>query len=182
MNRFLFLLLLPALLLACADSTAQTENATNTGISTPAELAAEHAEAPANSDTEFADAMTDKVFQNYLHLRSALVNSDVGDAATAASNMAEGFGAERADLKNLAQQIADTDDLAQQRSTFATLTMELESLFTDGITGGTMYKLHCPMAFDGQGADWYSEVAEVRNPYYGQKMLTCGSVTEEITK
>ena len=178
MNRFLILLLLPVLLLACADSTAQTETATDTGISTPAEVEAEHADAPANSDTEFADPLTDKVFQNYLHLRSALVNSDAGEAAAAAGNMAEAFGPDRAGLKDLAQQIADTDDLAQQRSTFATLTTELEGLFT----GGTMYKMHCPMAFDGKGADWYSEVAEVRNPYYGQEMLSCGKVTEEITQ
>ena len=178
----ILLLLLPTLLLACSGNDAQTENATETGISTPAEVRVERVEAPANSDAEFVDAITDKVFQNYLHLRSALVDSDTGEAATVAGNMAESFGPDRVRLKELAQQIAATDDLGQQRVTFATLTTQLEGLFTNGISGGTMYKLHCPMAFDGEGADWFSEVSEIRNPYYGEKMLTCGKVTKEITK
>ena len=45
---------------------------------------------------------------------------------------------------------------------------------------GRIYQLHCPMAFDGAGADWFSEVSEVRNPYYGDKMLTCGKVVGEL--
>ncbi len=182
MKRYAFLLLLPVLLLSCADGTAQMENATNTGISTPDEVKAEHTDAPANSDAEFADALTDKVFQNYLHLRTALVNGDAGEAATVAGNLAESFGPERAGLKELAAQLAATDDLAAQRKTFATLTPELEPLLTEGLTGGTIYKLHCPMAFDGAGADWFSEVAEVRNPFFGQEMLTCGNVSQEITR
>ena len=180
--KHFFSFLLAALLFSCADGTAQTENATDTGISTPAEVEAERADAPANSDAEFADAMTDKVFQNYLHLRTALVNGDAGEAATVAGNLAESFGPERAGLKAIAEQLSATDDLAAQRETFATLTTELEPLLTEGLSGGTIYKLHCPMAFDGEGADWFSEVAEVRNPFFGQEMLTCGNVSQEITK
>ncbi|CAH1002598.1 hypothetical protein LEM8419_03470 [Neolewinella maritima] len=182
MNRITLLLLLPALLLACGDSTAQTENATSTGISTPEQMEQQQASAPANSDAEFADAMTDKVFQNYLHLRSALVRSDATEAASTAGNMAEGFGPERWDLKELAQRIADSDELEVQRGAFATLGTKVEELFTNGMTEGTIYKMHCPMAFDGAGADWFSEVAEVRNPFYGDKMLTCGKVTDTISK
>jgi hypothetical protein len=36
------------------------------------------------------------------------------------------------------------------------------------------------MAADGKGASWLSDKREVRNPYYGDKMLTCGSVKESI--
>lgn len=34
--------------------------------------------------------------------------------------------------------------------------------------------LHCPMAFDNRGADWFQPDAKVRNPYFGKKMYRCG--------
>ncbi len=36
---------------------------------------------------------------------------------------------------------------------------------------------HCPMAFDFDGADWMQRGDEIENPYFGQEMLKCGSVT-----
>ena len=171
------------LLLTACDSGAETptENATEVGIenTTPAEAAADE---PIDlADAEFSDAMIDKVFQNYLQLRTALVNDDAGTAATAAGNMAESFGDDREELRVLAEQIAEADALDIQRTYFSALTVEIESLFEDALAAGTIYKLHCPMAFDGEGADWYSEVSEIRNPYFGDAMLTCGRVAEEIT-
>ena len=48
------------------------------------------------------------------------------------------------------------------------------------ITSGEVYKQYCPMAFEGKGGYWLSNSKEVRNPYYGDKMLKCGSVQETI--
>ena len=45
-------------------------------------------------------------------------------------------------------------------------------------------KLHiarCPMANDNKGADWLQLTEEVRNPYYGASMLTCGSIRKTIS-
>ena len=39
-----------------------------------------------------------------------------------------------------------------------------------------MYKQFCPMAFNDQGGYWLSNSKEVRNPYFGDKMLKCGMV------
>jgi Cu(I)/Ag(I) efflux system membrane fusion protein len=36
------------------------------------------------------------------------------------------------------------------------------------------------MANNNKGADWVSTSKEVKNPYYGQSMPTCGEVTKEI--
>jgi len=33
---------------------------------------------------------------------------------------------------------------------------------------------------NGKGANWLSKEPAIQNPYYGNKMLTCGSVTETI--
>ncbi|THH39670.1 DUF3347 domain-containing protein [Neolewinella litorea] len=163
---------------ACQDGSS-TENATEVGMDAPAETESDHDEV-ARADAEFSDPMVDKVFQNYLHLRSALVDSDQAAAAAAAGNMAESFPTDRAELKNHAQQIADAGDLDVQREHFSALTAELGELLEQQLSAGTIYRMHCPMAFDGAGADWYSEVDQVRNPYYGEKMLTCGKVTETI--
>ncbi len=39
---------------------------------------------------------------------------------------------------------------------------------------------HCPMAFQGKGADWIQENKGVENPYYGSRMFTCGNLKETI--
>ena len=43
-----------------------------------------------------------------------------------------------------------------------------------------LYATFCPMAFDNKGAYWVSETKEIKNPYFGEKMLKCGSVKEEL--
>ena len=43
-----------------------------------------------------------------------------------------------------------------------------------------IYIQHCPMADNNKGADWLSLSNEIRNPYFGAGMLTCGEVKEEI--
>lgn len=39
---------------------------------------------------------------------------------------------------------------------------------------------HCPMADDNKGADWLSTEENIMNPYFGESMLTCGNVKDEI--
>lgn len=88
-------------------------------------------------------------------------------------------------LKNLLEKaikrMQGAEDLKSQREHFATLSehiLEMTELF--GLERGKVYKNFCPMAFDNQGAYWLSEYQEIRNPYFGSKMLTCGSVQETI--
>jgi Cu(I)/Ag(I) efflux system membrane fusion protein len=38
-----------------------------------------------------------------------------------------------------------------------------------------LVQIHCPMAFEGLGADWLQRGNEVRNPYFGPEMLGCGN-------
>jgi membrane fusion protein, copper/silver efflux system len=45
----------------------------------------------------------------------------------------------------------------------------------------TLYVQFCPMANNNLGAKWISTEAEIRNPYYGDAMLTCGSVVEVLS-
>jgi Cu(I)/Ag(I) efflux system membrane fusion protein len=36
------------------------------------------------------------------------------------------------------------------------------------------------MAFDNAGADWLSNQNPIRNPYFGDEMLECGSVDDSL--
>ena len=44
------------------------------------------------------------------------------------------------------------------------------------------YVQHCPMAFDNAGANWLSEESAIRNPYFGDAMLTCGSTIDTLSR
>lgn len=163
-------------------SCSNEDKKRSVGVDTPEEVKQQEEKTADVADVSFTDGMTEKAFQNYLHLKDALVHSDAGEAKKAAGNLAETFTEERAAIKSTAGQIAGTDNLEKQRELFFTLTKQLEMLFKEGISGGTIYKQYCPMAFDNQGASWFSEVKEIRNPFFGDKMLKCGKIEETIEK
>ncbi len=100
----------------------------------------------------------------------------------AAGNLAESFAGEREEMKSMAIAMADAKDIEKQRELFSQFTEKVEPLFKESISEGAMYKQFCPMAFEGKGGYWISNVEEIRNPYYGEKMLKCGKVTETIKK
>jgi len=80
----------------------------------------------------------------------------------------------------LAEMIGFTD-IEVQRASFSTLSDNLyKSIKAYGLGGTTAYYEFCPMAFNDQGAYWLSSSKEILNPYFGDKMLKCGSVKEEL--
>jgi Cu(I)/Ag(I) efflux system membrane fusion protein len=44
----------------------------------------------------------------------------------------------------------------------------------------TVYHQFCPMAFNDAGAYWLSRTSDIKNPYFGKKMLTCGEVKDSL--
>ena len=44
------------------------------------------------------------------------------------------------------------------------------------LTGDPIYQAYCPM----KKAYWLSSQKDIKNPYFGNAMLTCGEVTETI--
>ena len=78
--------------------------------------------------------------------------------------------------------VADAASVEEQREQFGFLSQALINTLTAfGVADDTFYVQHCPMAFDGAGANWLSEEAAIRNPYYGEAMLTCGSTMDTLT-
>lgn len=77
--------------------------------------------------------------------------------------------------------IQASGNIADQRKHFSDFSDALyKSVKTFGIAGEKAYFQHCPMALNNSGAFWLSDSKEIRNPYFGSKMLTCGSVKETI--
>ena len=165
-------------LVSCKDN----KNHQDAKINTPEEVRKAKKETADIADASFVDGMTGKVWHNYLQVRMALTASDSNGVQTAAGNMAEAFGPDRLEIKNLAQQLADTEDLDKQRKLFSDVGKLIGPLFTDALSEGTIYKKFCPMAFNNKGGYWYSDVSEIRNPYFADRMLRCGSIAETFKK
>jgi Cu(I)/Ag(I) efflux system membrane fusion protein len=71
--------------------------------------------------------------------------------------------------------------LENQRSHFVILNENLVAIAgnMDSLEN-TIYIQKCPMANNNRGALWLSREDAIRNPYYGDAMLTCGSVVREL--
>ena len=135
------------------------------------------------ANPNFKDEKLDAVYNGYIGLKDHLVATKFENAQPAAielSNLLKGqSGCENATV--IAQRIAGAKDIATQRAEFTALNMELIPLFKHAeLTSGAFYLQNCPMANKGDGGDWISSVKKIQNPYYGDEMMECGSVTETI--
>ena len=132
---------------------------------------------------EFSNENVANAYEHYEHIKNGLVGSNPGDAQKGAVMLNEALEkVEGSDAALVAsQKIASSDNLDRQRKAFSDLSNEMENLLRGTITSGKLYKDFCPMAFKG-GAYWLSAMEDIRNPYYGAKMLSCGKVTEVLEK
>jgi len=176
--NFCIVLLIAISFSSCGDEVKKQ----TVEINTPEEVKKAEKNAPDVADQDFIDGMTGKVWHNYLEIKMALTNGDGNQVKDVARGMAEAFKEERADMKSLANQMAETDDLEKQRELFAQFTEKVGPMFEDALSGGTIYKKFCPMAFKNKGAYWYADVEAISNPYFGDKMPNCGSVSKTIKK
>lgn len=147
-------------------------------------------------DNTFKEQLT-RTFGAYIKVKDAFVASDAALVKAEAANTKKIIKAIDAKMltgpalndwanysNNLDMALAEilaTDDIEAQRTAFSSLSDNLyKSIKAYGLGTGTAYYDFCPMAFNNQGGFWLSDNKEIRNPYFGDKMLTCGRVTEEI--
>ena len=143
-----------------------------------------------------ASKVFSRAFNEYSQLKNALASDNANEAtAKAASLLSELKKLDKSYLTaeqkkeydklekpvlDFATAIAATGELDSQRKLFAVLSENTYELVKTFGAGQPVYYLHCPMAMDNKGAMWLSENAEVKNPFFGSQMLTCGSVREAI--
>lgn len=81
------------------------------------------------------------------------------------------------------KRIKATSDIQQQRLAYADFNdIFYRAIKMFGVENETIYYQFCPMFRDGKGAYWISSTKEIKNPYYGDAMLTCGETKEVINK
>lgn len=123
------------------------------------------------------------VYEQYLKLSDALIHTDASAAQIAANALEAGARALEGGtvIAENAAKISATSDVEAQRVAYENISNEMIALVKkDGLASGEIYVEHCPMAFNDKGASWLSNSKDIRNPYFGDKMMSCGEVTETI--
>lgn len=169
------------------DSGGQTKSVEDKDIKTVAV-------AYTNVDPKIT-ASIKEIVDHYLHVKNALVNDNGEEAGRGSEAMSSAlakidksvftpeqkkiYEENEADLKEHAEHISKSK-IDHQREHFSMMSEDVYAL-TKAFGGGkTLYHDHCPMYDDNKGAMWLSETVEIKNPYYGSKMLKCGKVEEKI--
>ncbi len=138
------------------------------------------------------------VFSGYFEVRSALAADKLPAAVASAAKAREalaavdgkllseadrkGWGEHAGHIEKLLASLAAAGDIESARREFAVLSEQMAAVARQlGPPGGLpLYEIHCPMAFDGRGANWLQTDRAVANPYFGSAMLQCGDVVEVI--
>lgn len=129
----------------------------------------------------------------YLKMKDAFVDGEaktVSAFAKATSKSLKAIdtdGMEKMVKSHLAKSIEMLDaierneKLENQRAHFVILNKNMVAIAMN-LKGmdSTLYVQQCPMANNNKGAVWLSTEEEIRNPYFGDAMLTCGSVIDSI--
>jgi hypothetical protein len=137
------------------------------------------------------------VFTSYIELKDAFVATDAGKVKTEATETKDALA--KVDMKLLSgaahndwmnylspiesslNEIESASDIEAQRKSFSALSDNLyKSVKAFGLGGKEAFYEFCPMAFNNEGAYWLSEQEQIKNPYFGDKMLTCGQVKEKL--
>jgi Cu(I)/Ag(I) efflux system membrane fusion protein len=149
-----------------------------------------------NTNPKFVKQLT-TFYEAYIKMNEAFIESDAAKVSKTAKKAAEALanvdmGLLKGDahmawmdqletLKPALKNIANNNDLEKQRLEYATFNLAFyKSLKMFGIDNDTTYYQYCPMANGDQGAYWFSETKEIRNPYFGDMMLSCGETRDTI--
>lgn len=140
--------------------------------------------------------MMQGLFGHYTHLKNAMVNADAKEAKAGATAFLEVitsfdttaltadqykvYASYMGAIKNDAQHIAESDDIAHQREHLVTLSDNMYEVVKAFGAGKNVYYSYCPMANNDKGAYWLSESEKIRNPYFGSQMMECGEVTDVV--
>lgn len=138
-----------------------------------------------------------EVVRHYLDIKNAFAADNTSEAAFGANAMLKSVDAVdqrkftddqkkkytdlSLDLKKEAEGIVtNAGKIDQQRAHFVPMSQNVQDLIKEFGTPQTLYLDHCPMANNHKGANWISEVEEIKNPYMGEKMPECGTMEEVI--
>jgi hypothetical protein len=178
----LFLACAVSLTFACSEKTSNQQEETQEMNDSESTAAMEFIPA---ASVSFSNQETTVIINSYLDLKDQLVATDGEKASAAAKSLLSVLENSETQTKESMKvavgQIANSTDPEIQRTAFDLVSQQVLILAKSAVlTEGKLYKQYCPMAKNNTGAFWLSSSEEIRNPYFGDKMLKCGSVEEEI--
>jgi hypothetical protein len=132
---------------------------------------------------------------SYYDIKNALVSSNSADAAVHSGEFLKAVNSvdmktlSKADMDSFmffqdklsfdAKHISESKDIAHQREHFANFSSNFFKLAKAvKLTDKPIYYAYCPM----KKSYWLSADAAIKNPYFGNQMLTCGKNTETLNK
>lgn len=179
----LFLAFFTVTLISCKDNSTDTSKEPELEIET-VDNSADSKEIYKIAETEakFKDPNVEAIFNQYLVVEAALVNTNPDIAKAESSKMQtmiSDFGGHEK-IRIALEEMANSSDIQTQRQSFENVSGGMEVLLEGALESGTLYKQYCPMAFNNRGASWISSSKDILNPYFGDKMLKCGRVDSEI--
>ncbi len=138
----------------------------------------------ATAGTVVSKEQLESMLTAYFDIKDALVGTNVEKAKSAAEKLLSHLNGDGKmdDIKESASQIKQEEDVENIRAEFHELSKNLYEVVKNNasLKDETVYKQFCPMAFNNTGGFWLSSDKEIKNPYFGDKMLKCGKVQEEI--
>lgn len=175
------------------ELTEPVVQSTKSTSNTPTDLTAESTAAPV-THTQFS---IDEIINNYLKLKNALTKDDTQNAGNAGKVLYATFNAinpsaleaklkkEYLDIADDAKEHAEhignnAGKIDHQREHFAMLSEDINALIKAFGTKQKLFQDFCPMYDNGKGAIWISETKDIKNPYYGNKMMGCGTMKKEL--
>lgn len=142
-----------------------------------------------------------QLYQVYLQLQAALAADDfdhaqqnlvdsrkaaaaIEDALITDQQARKVWQKKKVQLAKLLEHAHHLSDLQGVREMFSPLSEEMSVLITLFGLGdvGPMYQFRCSMALGGEGAIWFQNNEETKNPYFGAAMLGCADEVEEISQ
>lgn len=137
-----------------------------------------------------------QVFENYFSLKDALVAGDFAQSQNFSKELmtnlakvntsemnkdqASAWKKSQGQIQSLVKNTTKAKDIDALRKDFIKLSENMYALSKTFKYSSTMYLQRCPMYNNGKGATWLSKESNIKNPYYGSQMLTCGKVLETI--
>jgi membrane fusion protein, copper/silver efflux system len=155
-----------------------------------------NAESNYQINPEFIKQLT-AVYEAYLPMKNDFVQSDAGKAGEAAKTVLNSLNKVNMELlkgeahlewmeylnalKKSLDQIAVANNIEIQRQGFADFNLNFyKAIKRFGLVNDTVYFQYCPMAFNNKGAYWLSDILKIRNPYFGDVMLSCGETRDTL--
>jgi Cu(I)/Ag(I) efflux system membrane fusion protein len=192
--RKIYVIIASALIVSCSNNISNTNEKKDNNVS--ATIASTD---PSSNMNPNATKKLVSLLNNYYSLKDALVATDANKAITAANTMmisVDSFTNSLTQNEATSETNLNIDTIRTNlnrisgnsskkvddiRMYFSKISNPLFAICTKaGLKNAMVFKEHCPMAFDDTGAYWLSNYTEIKNPYFGKKMIECGEVEDSL--